>query len=113
LGLPWTKKQNVWISPEPALYFKDKGIIVPSVLSTVKASLISAASFSILSREKYRKYRTEVFTASMADIEKALKPKTRTDPRTKLLSHYYEFLEVFNQTEAKKLPPLYRPDMDH
>jgi hypothetical protein len=55
----------------------------------------------------------EIFTASMTDIEKILKSKTRTDPQTKLPSHYHKFLEIFDQAEAEKLPPLCRPDMDH
>ena len=49
----------------------------------------------------------------MADIEKALTVKRLTDPRTKLPRHFYEFLDVFNRTEADKLPPLRGKGVDH
>ena len=44
---------------------------------------ISAVTFTHLTRGK-RRGKVEVFSASLADINKALAPKTRTDPRTKL-----------------------------
>jgi hypothetical protein len=47
-----------------------------------------------------------VFLASIANIEKALRKKEMTDPRTRLLEHFYEFLDVANRTKADELPPL-------
>ena len=45
---------------------------------------VSAVAFNRLSLKKvYNK--TEVFAASLTDITKALRIKTKTDPRTKLL----------------------------
>jgi hypothetical protein len=43
---------------------------------------ISAASLAALRRQQRRQPKTgiEIFAASMADIDKALAPKTRTDP---------------------------------
>jgi RNase H-like domain found in reverse transcriptase/Reverse transcriptase (RNA-dependent DNA polymerase)/Integrase zinc binding domain len=43
--------------------------------------------------------------ASIEDIRKALQPKIIIDPTTKLPKHYHEFLLVFDQQEADKLPP--------
>ncbi|KJZ69408.1 hypothetical protein HIM_11204 [Hirsutella minnesotensis 3608] len=43
--------------------------------------------------------------ASLEDIHKALEPKTLVDPATKVPHHYHEFLKVFDQSEADKLPP--------
>ncbi|OWT42257.1 reverse transcriptase (RNA-dependent DNA polymerase) domain-containing protein [Pochonia chlamydosporia 170] len=43
--------------------------------------------------------------ASLEDIHKALEPKTFINPATKVPEHYHEFLKVFDQTEADKLPP--------
>jgi RNase H-like domain found in reverse transcriptase/Reverse transcriptase (RNA-dependent DNA polymerase)/Retroviral aspartyl protease len=43
--------------------------------------------------------------ASIEDIRKALQPKIIIDPTTKLPKHYHEFLPVFDQQEADKLPP--------
>jgi hypothetical protein len=39
------------------------------------------------------------------DIRKALQPKIIINPAIKLPKHYYEFLLVFDQQEADKLPP--------
>jgi RNase H-like domain found in reverse transcriptase/Reverse transcriptase (RNA-dependent DNA polymerase)/Integrase zinc binding domain/Chromo (CHRromatin Organisation MOdifier) domain/Integrase core domain len=49
--------------------------------------------------------------ASLEDIRKALEPKTLIDPATKVPGHYHEFLKVFDQSEADKLPP--HRDCDH
>ena len=49
----------------------------------------------------------------MADIKKALTVRTETDPYTKLLEHYSEFLSAFDYLKAEKLPPLYSPGTDY
>ena len=49
----------------------------------------------------------------MADIKKALAVRTETDPRTKLLEHYSEFLGAFDRLEAEKLLPLRGPGTDY
>jgi hypothetical protein len=54
-----------------------------------------------------------VFIASIANIEKALRLKSITEPYTKLLKHYSEFLDVFNYIEANKLLLLYRLGVDY
>jgi hypothetical protein len=56
--------------------------------------------------------RTQIFTASLADIEKALAPKRHSDPRLKLPPQYHEFLPLFDRAEADRLPPS-RPGVDH
>ena len=57
--------------------------------------------------------RSAVFSITMADINKALRVKTPTDPKTKLPSHFMGFLNMFNKEEADKLPPLRGPGVDH
>ena len=47
-----------------------------------------------------------MFSATIVNIEKALAIKTPIDLHTKLPKHFYEFLDVFNRTDAEKLPPL-------
>jgi hypothetical protein len=42
----------------------------------------------------------KVFTASMKDIEKALRKKRETDPRSKLPGRYHQFLGVFDPVRA-------------
>ena len=44
----------------------------------------------------------------MADIEKTLAPKKRTDPATKVPAEYHENLKVFSRIKADKLSE-YRP----
>src|SRR5271156_4494328 len=82
------------------------------IARTINCSIISAAAFTTLARKRKEK-KTEVFAASMADIEKALRVKPITDPRTKLPSQYHEFLDVFDRTQADKLPPLRGKGIDH
>lgn len=55
----------------------------------------------------------EVFTASMRDIEKALRLKTHSDPRMKLPENYHQFLDVFDHSKADTLPPLRGDGIDH
>ena len=49
----------------------------------------------------------------MANINKALAVKQRTDPKTKLPSYYYEFLDVFDYKEANQLLLLRRQGTDY
>jgi len=55
----------------------------------------------------------QIFAASLKDIEKALKTKTYSDPKTKLPAQYHEFLDIFDRKEADRLPPLRGPHVDH
>ena len=41
----------------------------------------------------------------MRDIEKALQSKVRTNPATILSPEYHDFLDIFLQAQADKLPP--------
>ena len=59
------------------------------------------------------KVSTQVFAASMADINKALRTKLYTDPREKLPSFLSEFLPTFDRKAADSLPPLRGPSVDH
>ena len=45
---------------------------------------------------------------SLKDIEKALAPKVYINLATKLLTHFYHHLKLFNQKEANKLLPYYK-----
>ena len=49
----------------------------------------------------------------MANIKKALRLRSTTDPCTKMPKHFSEYLDVADCTEADKLPPLYRPEIDY
>ena len=73
----------------------------------ISIHLIGAAPFATLSKAP----GIELFAATMRDIEKALQPKTRTDPAAALPPEYHDYLDVFSQAEADKLPP--HRDADH
>ena len=72
----------------------------------ISIHLIGAAPFASLSKQP----GIELFAATMRDVEKALEPKTRTDPATVLPPEYHDFLDVFSQTQADKLPPHRKAD---
>jgi hypothetical protein len=68
---------------------------------------------SVLVKTKRTKKCIEVFTASMADINKALRKKSKTDPTKVLDSFYHPWLLLFDDKEANKLPPLRSAGIDH
>jgi hypothetical protein len=78
---------------------------------------ISANAFSTLIQISGKRghKEVEVFSASMADIEKALskRDKKSIDPYIRLPKHYHEFLDMFSPKEAKKLPPLHGIGVDY
>ena len=80
-------------------------------LSTMDISMIGAAPFNTLvQRASYAK-NMEIFSISIRDIEKALAPKSTTDPAKKLPTEYHDFLDVFSRADSDILPP-HRP-YDH
>lgn len=118
LGIPWMRKNDVRLSPKKAyLHIGPFNLRVPNVLKEKRTvtdhGLVSAAAFSLLVHRQKKQKNIQVFSASMADIEKALTVKKITDPRTKLPSYFHEFLSVFDRTEADKLPPKRGKGVDH
>jgi hypothetical protein len=119
LGMPWVRKQDVRINgPRSEGMIMSTGTIVRNVAKPRKARsegaavAVSALSFGRLTRGK-RRTKVEVFAASMADINKALMNKVKTDPRTKLPEHFHEFLEMFSREKAAELPPYRGAGVDH
>ena len=49
----------------------------------------------------------------MADINKTLAVRKRTDPRTKLLVHFHELLDVCSYKKAEVLLPTRRTSIDY
>lgn len=49
----------------------------------------------------------------LADIDKALKPKSYADPKQKLPQHYHDFLYIFNRKAAETSPPFRGKSVDH
>jgi len=76
--------------------------------------MMSAMFFTNLIQKKEEKQKKiEVFLISMINIEKVLTSQKKTDLRTILSDHYYEFLNVFDHTMTEKLSSLRREDTDH
>ena len=49
----------------------------------------------------------------MADINKTLAVRKRTDPRTKLLVYFYELLDVYSYKKAEVLPSIRGTSIDY
>jgi len=117
LGMPWITKQDVRLNaPRSEIKILSTGTIVRNHAAEAPYDLdcvaVSAVAFNRLSSRK-RYGKTEVFAASLADITRALRTKAKTDPRTKLPKQYHDFLDVFSQEQANKLPPLRGKGIDH
>ncbi|KAK9326633.1 hypothetical protein V1520DRAFT_377498, partial [Lipomyces starkeyi] len=101
LGTPWMRQQNAIPLPDRSkLVFRNSGIAVPCGLGLAKmsdvleASPISAAAFNFWRTRQAKKKNSNVtiFAASLRDIERTLRPRENTDPRTKLPVHYHDYL---------------------
>jgi hypothetical protein len=116
LGRPWLHSQDAYIDPkEDTLIIRSSNTRVRShsdSTTIIDIKEVSAVSFSFLAKRAKRN-GTQTFAASMADIEKALAKKKRTDPRTKLPEVYRDWLDVFDREQANKLPPHRGPGVDH
>jgi hypothetical protein len=122
LGRPWMKYERAHIDPDTdRLHIRRTGVSIGNLekaAETFTCKNISAVSFTQHHRRSSRdrargKPAAQVFAASLADIEKALRVKEYIDPRTKLPPEYWKFLPVCDRKEADKLPPLRGPGTDH
>jgi len=68
---------------------------------------------NLIQKKEEKQKKIEMFSASMSDIEKVLTSQKKTDLRTILLSHYHEFLNVFDHIMTEKLPFLKEEGTDH
>lgn len=118
LGLPWMESEGVVISPaKKRLWISSSNSRVwnrstKPLPSTIAALEISATSMSTYIRKQRKDSSIQLFAASLKDIEKALRPKPKGDPKKLLPPQYQEFLSVFGRSKAEQLPPR-RPGVDH
>jgi transposase InsO family protein len=121
MGLPWQRSERVRIKPEKGyLDIRSTGIRVKlrdpiqPTKTNLKVTQCLSSVISVLIRQGRKRLTaaTQVFAVSLADIEKALRSKTKTNPRDKLPPQYHEFLEAFNRQQADRLPP-HRTRVDH
>jgi hypothetical protein len=119
LGLPWLQQQDVCFYPRKRkMKIRATGVTVRQRRRDEETDMdlaeTSAAGMAALIRRGRRigTGRVRMFSASLNDIEKALRTKVRTNPRDKLPPHYHEFLDAFDQAKADQLPP-HRKGADH
>ena len=80
---------------------------LPPSETPLEIKMIATAPFFHVCKQK----KVKLFSASLKDIKKASQLKHRTDATAKLLHEFHEFLELFSEKKANKLPP-HRP-YDH
>ena len=121
LGRPWMQREFVEVDEKAeTLRFQLSGVEVRNIEKPTRTNLtvncVAGSTFgAILRRERKQRQGVKVFAASMADIEKALRPKfrpTRKDLRELLPQQYHKFAGVFDPDKADELPP-HRPGIDH
>src|SRR6185437_10111392 len=79
--------------------------------------MVKGSIYKMLTRWAKKKFdtiefNTRVFAVSLTDINKALRRKTKGDPRELLPKHFHKTLPLFDAQKAKELPP-HRPGIDH
>lgn len=123
LGKTWMEEEDVTLQPAKGLlhigsqdhWVKERD---PDKKERTELRGMMASVFAGLVRQARRRKRERkddklhVFAASLKDIEKALAPTKKTNPREKLPAHYHEFLSVFDRAKADQLPPN-RSGIDH
>ena len=120
LGQKWMEDQDVELRPRNGyLDIRSTGIRIrnnnlPKGNTNAQHTQVSSSVFLGLVRRarKQPDSGTEVFAASLKDIEKALAVKKRSDPYVKLPEHYHGHLSLFDMKLADQLPP-HRPGIDH
>ncbi|KAM4063649.1 reverse transcriptase (RNA-dependent DNA polymerase) [Hirsutella rhossiliensis] len=116
LGKRWMEDQDVHIhAKEGYLEIGSSGVQVrdrrryqPPQLDV---SNVMAATFLAEARRDKRKGGIGVHSVTMADIDKALRPKPKTDVMEKLPPQYHKWSRAFSQQLADQLPP-HRPGVD-
>lgn len=122
-GRPWMDRLQVTIAPaKRSIYIHStrqrirllsrEGEPVPILRNHRPLYQIGAAAYSYHLRA-LKENDTEVFAASLADIQKALEPKKRVDFRALLPEAHRHLAKLFDPTTAAQLPPLRGPKIDH
>jgi hypothetical protein len=118
LGHPWKRSKDMVIDPKTeTLHIQRTGVIVRNralyEYCPGLSSHILSPSQTLWSRQMpHSQNQPQVFAVSLADIEKALWTKPRTNPCTKLPQEYMKWRLAFDRQEANKLPP-HQPGTDH
>jgi len=68
---------------------------------------------NLIQKKEEKQKKIEMFSTNITDIERVLISQKKTDSRTILSDHYYEFLDVFDHMMTEKLSLLKEEDTDH
>lgn len=125
LGRPWIRHQGAFIDEKASRLVFDDGTSVPSnesmesdpssPLRSFKVTQVLASTYAGIARRSKRSKGVQIFAATLADIEKALKPKPRLsleEIMDKLPEHFRPLAQAFNPEKARALPQ-HRPGIDH
>lgn len=117
LGLPWMEKHHVTLAPAK------KSIFIHSTRTRVRSKeglrpdlapqWVSPELYQALKKRSKKDSGIQIFAASMADIEKALRKKDAVDPRAILPDYLKGEFRTFMREEADKLAPHRGADIDH
>jgi hypothetical protein len=117
LGRPWMDRFDVTIAPAK------KSIFIHGTQTRIrsreekraieKLRFLNAAAYSTLIKRSKRDSSINLFAASLADIEKAFKKKSKSDPQEKQPDYLKPDYKIFLREEADKLAPHRGPAIDH
>ncbi len=117
LGRPWMDRQQVTVAPaKKSIFIHASQVRIRSregKKPLPKLEQIDAKAFHAWASRSKKDKSVQVFAASMADIQKALKPKSRIDPRERLPKYLHPEYKFFSKEESDKLPPLRGSSVDH
>ncbi len=119
LSLSWMKQNEIILKANRVFLMIE---FTETVIQNRKASaegkfnhimMLTTFFSNLIQKKEEKQKKIEVFSVSMIKIKKVLTSQKKTNLRTILLSHYHEFLNVFDHTMTEKLPFLRREGTDH
>ena len=119
LGKGWMEKHDVVLEPaRNQITIRKPNLVVISTKTRAADPTFTGISANSIRAITYRARRTgrikevQIFSASLADIQKALQRKVYSNPADKAPEWLKDVLFAFNRDDANKLPP-HRGDLDH
>ena len=94
LKTSWLRDIDIQIEPKSSiLVFPELNVRILFLLLVLDVQLIGVAAYMVWKRRAAdSSYKVQVFAASMADINKALRVKEYSDLQKKLFKHFHHYL---------------------
>ena len=119
LGRPWMKHMDALLyEKDDRVHIRKSDTWVSGRTTTSQTAKelglrqVSAAAFHFTVQRIRRQKEGRIFSVTLADIQKALKGKTRSDPNKVLPGWLKDLAEAWSYQSAWKVPPL-RPGFNH